>query len=198
MKYPKLRELKEAIISLFSRPATTKYPFGKAEIHPRFKGKPEPQDTCIGCGGCINWCPSEAIEEVNDLVKKKRKTIWHYDRCIMCGECERVCTTGDGVKMVPEFELAGFDRKLMCDEKECSLLVCEKCGEIITTREHIIWMLDKIGEKQTANLAMVNEKLKDLGIIDETNKKITLDKRDDLFVLLCPKCRHRINIYDSM
>jgi len=116
----------------------------------------------------------------------------------MCGECERICTTENGVKMVPEFELAGFDRKLMHAEKECDLLFCEKCGEIISTREHIIWMLDKIGEKQPANLAIFNEKLKALGLTGDTKKTISLDKRDDMFALLCPKCRHRINIYDSL
>lgn len=198
MKYPKLRELKEAITSLFSKPATTKYPFEPAKIHPRFKGKPEVQETCVGCGACVNWCPSEAIEEIDDLENKKRKTIWHFDHCIMCGECERICTTGDGIKMVPEFALAGFKREEMVSFRECDLIICEKCGEIISTRQHLLWMLNKIGEKQPANLAYLNEKLKDLGIIEKTKKKITLDKRDDLFTLLCPKCRHQITIYDSI
>ncbi|PKN00074.1 MAG: 4Fe-4S ferredoxin [Elusimicrobia bacterium HGW-Elusimicrobia-2] len=198
MKYPKLRELKEAVISFFSPAATVKYPFGPAKIHPRFKGKPQPQDTCIGCGGCVQWCPAGAIKEINDTETGKRKIIWHFDECIMCGECERICTTEDGVKMVPEFELAGFDRKLMRAEKECELLLCESCGAIISTREQVNWILEKLGEKQPANLALFSEKLKSLGLAEDTLKTISLAKRDDMFALLCPKCRHRVNIYDSL
>ncbi|MBU4122069.1 4Fe-4S dicluster domain-containing protein, partial [bacterium] len=81
MKYPKLRELKEAVISFFSPAATTKYPFGPAKIHPRFKGKPQPQDTCIGCGGCVQWCPAGAIKEINEtqkalFIKKIEDALW--------------------------------------------------------------------------------------------------------------------------
>lgn len=201
MKLPSLfqfRILKEVFRAVTKGPYTTKYPFGKPEIHPRFKGRPKVQDTCVGCSACLNWCPSGAIEEINDLGNRKRKIIWHFDHCIMCGECERICTTGDGVKMVPEFELAGFKREEMIDFKEYDLLLCERCGEIISTRAHLLWMLNKIGEKQVANLAYLNEKLKELGIIEKTKKKITLNKRDDLFSLLCPKCRHQIIIYDSI
>ncbi|MCK4644349.1 4Fe-4S dicluster domain-containing protein [bacterium] len=198
MWLPKLRELREAVKSLFSRPATTRYPFKPATIHPRFKGKPEPQDSCIGCGGCVNWCPSEAIEEINDAEGKKRQVIWHLDHCIMCGECERVCTTKDGVKMVPEFELAVFSRDDLHTVKEFDLVVCEECGEILSTRDHILWMLDSLGEKQPANLGLLNEKLKKLGIVDDASRSITFDKRDDMFVVLCPKCRHRISLYDSL
>jgi len=198
MKYPKLRELKEAIRSLFSKPATTKYPFGEAEIHPRFKGKPMPQETCIGCGACVNWCPADAIELIDDVKNKKRTLIWHYDRCIMCGECERICTTEDGVKMVPDFALAGFKRENLCEKKECELVLCENCGEIIATKEQILWCLEKVGEKQTANLGFLNLKLKELGIVEDTKRKIKLDRRDDLFVLLCPKCRHQVIINDSL
>jgi len=197
MKYPKLRELKEAVRSLVSRPATTKYPAGAAEIHPRFRGKPTPQESCLGCGACVNWCPAGAIEEIDEVKALKRTIIWHYDKCIMCGECERICTTGDGVKMTADFALAGFNRHELKMEKECELVVCERCGEIITTREHLLWMLNRIGEKGAANTAQLIEKLKKLGITEQTEKTISLDKRDDLFTLLCPKCRHRVIIYDS-
>jgi len=83
-------------------------------------------------------------------------------------------------------------------EKECDLLLCEFCGAVISTREHVKWMLEQLGEKQPANLAIFNEKLKALGLTEDTKRKISLDKRDDLFALLCPKCRHRVNIYDSL
>jgi len=48
-----------------------------------------------------------------------------------------------------------------------------------------------------ANLPYLTEKLKEMGITEEIIKNITLDKRDDLFTLLCPKCRHKVIVYDS-
>lgn len=198
MKLPKIRELKEAIKSIFSKPYTTKYPFGPAQIHPRFRGRPKPQDTCVGCGGCVNYCPAQAIEIVEDIETKKREVIWHYDICIMCGECERICTVGDGVKMVPEFELAGFDRAALLDKATNELVLCEKCGAIITTREHILWVMNQLGTKQTARLPFIITKMSELGVADIVDKPITLDKRDDLFTLTCSKCRHQIVLYDSM
>jgi len=201
MKLPSLfqpRILKEAIKALLKGPYTTKYPFGKPQIHPRFRGRPKPQEACVCCGACVNWCPAGAIELIDDVENGKRKIIWCYDRCIMCGECERICTTGEGVKMVPEFALAGFKREELIDFKEGNLLICESCGGVISTREHLLWMLNKIGEKQTANLAYLNEKLKELGIVEKVSKRVTLAKRDDLFTLLCPKCRHQVILYDSI
>ncbi|MBL7108395.1 MAG: 4Fe-4S ferredoxin, partial [Candidatus Cloacimonetes bacterium] len=43
MIYPKLRELKEALTSLFTKPYTRKFPFTKEPYKPadEFKGKPK-------------------------------------------------------------------------------------------------------------------------------------------------------------
>ncbi|RLD18762.1 MAG: 4Fe-4S ferredoxin [Caldiserica bacterium] len=198
MKLPKLRELKEAIRAIFSSPYTITYPEKPPKIHPRFRGRPKPQDGCVACGACSIWCPAQAIEFFVDKEKGIRKVIFHYDKCIMCGECARICTTQNGVKMDTEFRLAGFERKnLKEDGKECKILFCEGCGEIIATEEHIKWMLEKLGEKQGANFGLFSTKLKDLGVIEDVNRNITFDKRDDIFTLLCPKCRHRVILHDS-
>ncbi|HLD30050.1 MAG TPA: hypothetical protein VJC03_06875, partial [bacterium] len=123
--------------------------------------------------------------------------VWHYDLCIMCGECERICTTQDGVKLVPEFALAGFKREdLKGTGKDCVLLFCPECGGIAGTKEQMDWITGVIGEKQTANLGLLNMKLQKLGIIDKTERNITLEKRDDYFTFLCPRCRHRAALYE--
>lgn len=197
MKLPKLRELKEALKSVFSKPYTTKYPFGPAKIHPRFRGRPAPQDSCVGCTGCASYCPAGAIEIADDIENKNRAVIWHYDICIMCGECERICTVGDGVKMVPEFELAGFDRAALIDKSENELVLCDSCGEVIGTKAHILWMMSKTEEKQAASLPYVITKMRQIDMADDVDKEISLDKRDDLFALTCPKCRHQVILYDA-
>ena len=44
-------------------------------------------DSCIGCGTCVEWCPTEAIEEGSP---------YHIqpDECIGCGLCCDTCPTG--------------------------------------------------------------------------------------------------------
>lgn len=199
MRYPKLRELREALKYIFSRAYTTRYPFEKAVIHPRFKGKPEfQQDDCLGCTACSEVCPSGAIEVIDDIPKRKRKVVRYLDRCIHCGECERICTCECGIKMVPEFELAVYDRKELVDSVERELLVCENCGRPIASKKHVLWLIDRLEEKGAVHLGFIVMKLKELGIAHDVESRITLDKRQDLFAITCPKCRHRIILYDSL
>lgn len=201
MRYPKLRELREAFKSIFTRPATVKYPWGDPIIHPGYRGKPEfQQDDCLVCTACSEVCPPGAIEVLDDVENKKRKVIRYLDRCITCGECERVCTCECGVKMVPEFALAAFDREeSMEDSVEGDLIVCEDCGAVISSRKHILWLQDRLKEKGMAHMPFVIISLEELGIAEEIKpEKITLDKRQDLFAILCPRCRHKITIYDSL
>ena len=43
------------------------------------------QEKCKGCISCMKLCPTEAIRVRNG------KAQVHYDKCIACGECVRVC-----------------------------------------------------------------------------------------------------------
>ena len=70
MKYPKLRELKEAVISLVSPAYTTKFPKQPHIPEENYRGKPVVDDAnCIGCETCANVCPTGAITFEDD---KKR------------------------------------------------------------------------------------------------------------------------------
>ncbi len=42
-------------------------------------------DKCVGCGGCIDLCPSAAILMFNDKVNIDP------DGCVKCGICVQVC-----------------------------------------------------------------------------------------------------------
>jgi len=52
------------------------------------------EQTCNGCGKCLDWCPVEAMSLVsaNDpLHRKKKKALLNEDICLGCGVCVRTC-----------------------------------------------------------------------------------------------------------
>lgn len=203
MKYPKLRELKFAIQALFKGPYTTEYPHKQHIPFPGFRGRPTPdKDKCIGCGACSEVCPSSAIEVKEDITKTPptRKIIWHYDRCNFCGQCERLCTTREGVKLTQEFDLATTDRNILTDGVEKELILCSHCGTPIATRQHLLWLRQKLGPLATGNYALNLLTAESLGLTspDEYRSGITeLIVRQNIFQILCPKCRHRSWIFNQ-
>ena len=119
MRYPKLRELKEAIISIFTPAYTTKFPKKPHTPVERFRGKPVTDDEeCVGCETCANVCPSGVITFKDDADKKLRTIERDLSLCIFCGQCEAHCITKDGVKLSNEiFDLTVFDLKDLVEAK---------------------------------------------------------------------------------
>lgn len=199
MKYPKLRELKEAITSLFSKPYTTKFPGGEFKPFVGFRGKPiVDEDNCVGCETCANVCPSNAITYIDDPKKGIRTILRDYGTCIFCGKCEEHCITGKGVILSDEeYELACFDRSTLIETQERELLICDNCGAIITTKDHMKFIHEKLGPKAYSsilNLNILNERLQMARKEDVT---VTIQdnlKRKDMFSTLCPNCNHEIQI----
>jgi formate hydrogenlyase subunit 6/NADH:ubiquinone oxidoreductase subunit I len=204
MKYPKLRELKEAVKALLKGPYTSNFP---AEPHvpaPGFRGRPIPDDKeCIGCGACAEVCPVGAIELTDNLAAEPpvRRLTWHYDICIFCGQCERYCTTKKGVKLSPEFDLAALERKNLFSELKKELLLCSCCGELIGPKEHITWVTRRLGPKAYGNVLLTSTLQRELNIVQETvppaGSSCATFNRTHLFSLFCPKCRHRVLIFDE-
>lgn len=203
MRYPKLRELKEAITALFSKPYTTSFPRKAHVPAKRFRGKPEySNEGCIACTACALVCPMRAIE-FRDVVKKDkatRKMILHLDECHYCGQCSALCTTRDdtppGIRHTAEFDLAGFDRASMVsttDEKELAL--CEVCGDVITAKAHLEWTAKKLGPLAFSNPTLFIASLKSMGFAEEVlqaAKDYVL--RSDRLKVLCSKCRRKATI----
>jgi len=195
MKYPKLRELKEAIKALITGPYTTKYPFEPHVPFPKFRGKPEPSnDGCVGCGACAQACPAEAIK----IEEKggKRTLTWRYDICIFCGQCQAVCITGRGVKLGQEFDLAVVDRTHARSGVEKELVFCQKCGEAVTTREHLRWIYDRLGAKAFANPTLILSATQPETAGKQPEKDYI--QRQDLIQILGPHCRHEVLIKDLL
>ena len=199
MHYPKIREIKEAVISLFSPAYTTKFPKEAHIPEVGFRGKPVVDDNnCVGCETCANVCPSHAITFHDDKENKVRIIERNYGKCIFCGQCELHCITGKGVKLSDKiYDLATFERNLLVERQKKELLVCESCGAIITTKEHMYFLHDKLGAiafSSILNLNMLNEKLK-LSDTNETEVKIQDGlKRKDMFNVICPNCQRKIQV----
>jgi len=200
MKKPKLRELKEAITSLFTPPYTTKFPY---EVHipaKRFRGKPEfNTEECVGCGACANVCPANAIEMIDDIKIEKRTLIHHPDKCIFCGECERNCITIKGIKLTNKFDVSYFKGPEEVENKvEHNLVVCKNCGNVIGTEKHIIWIYKKLGNYAFSNPIIVSKLIKNLNIKTEVEEKIIQPiQRTDIMKTICPSCRRIAFILDE-
>ena len=46
-------------------------------------------DRCDGCGLCVFFCPTQAVEMQN-----RRPVIVRPNDCAYCGSCEELCPTG--------------------------------------------------------------------------------------------------------
>jgi len=203
MRYPKLRELVEAVTALIRGPYTTKYPYKPHEPPKRFRGKPEYSNAgCIACTACALVCPARAIEVRDSVTKDKavRKMVLHLDECHYCGQCSALCTTREdnppGIKHTTEFDLAGFDRDQMLsttDDKDLAL--CEICGDVITAKAHISWLVKRLGPLAFSNPTLFISSLKDMGVAEDVfqvAKDYVL--RSDRIKVLCSKCRRRATI----
>jgi len=197
MKYPKIRELKEAVVSLLTPAYTSKYP---AEPHipfDKFRGKPVvDNENCVGCETCANVCPPNAITFIDTKEKGIRTIKRDYGKCIFCGLCQEHCITKKGVILSDKiFDMAVFDRDKNIEYQEKELLICESCGAVITTKEHLHYMHRKLGPKAFSsilNLNLLNQKLK-LAEGHDLNVEVRDGlKRKDMFNIICPNCLRQV------
>ncbi len=202
MKYPKLRELGEAVKSLVSRPYTSKFPKVPHVPYEGFRGKPEfSEEFCVGCGACAEVCPGMAISVIDPEDKGKdgnilRRTMQvRYDMCNFCGNCEAHCITGKGITLTQEYDLALFDRKLARESIELDLVTCEICHSVITTKKHLGWLIRKLGTLAYGNATLLLASQREL-IPIESGKQGEELRRPDIFKILCPKCRKAVMIKD--
>jgi len=196
MRYPKLRELKEAIRALLKGPYTTDFPSKPHKPFERFRGKPEFHESdCIGCGACSKVCPAGAIE-MKDIGNKRILTI-HWDLCIFCGNCQANCLTEKGIVLSKEFDLAVTEkREQLKQEISKELVVCECCGQVIAPYEQIIWVAKRLGPLVFANASLLSVYLhtESPSYLQTPSEKKQEFLRSDRIKLLCHRCRREIVI----
>ncbi|HNR42750.1 MAG TPA: 4Fe-4S dicluster domain-containing protein [Bacteroidales bacterium] len=197
MKYPKIRELREAVVSLFTPAYTSKFPAEPHVPFEKFRGKPVVDDAnCVGCETCTNVCPPGAITFTDDKEKQIRILRRDYGKCIFCGQCQDHCITGKGVILSDKiYDIAVFDRDKVVEYQEKELVICRNCSAVITTREHLCHMHRKLGPRAFSsilNLNMLNEKLR-LSEGQDTEVEIADElKRKDMFNVICPNCLRQV------
>jgi formate hydrogenlyase subunit 6/NADH:ubiquinone oxidoreductase subunit I len=197
MKYPKVREIREVLVSLVTPAYTSKFPDEPHIPFEKFRGKPVVDDeNCVGCETCANVCPPQAITFTDNSEKKLRIIKRDYGKCIFCGQCQDHCITEKGVKLSDKiYDLAVFDRAKNIEYQEKELLICESCNAVITTKEHLKFMHRKLGPKAFSsilNLNILNEKLK---LSEDQDIRIEIRdglKRKDMFNIICPNCLRQV------
>jgi hydrogenase-4 component H len=206
LRLPKLRELKEAVIAVFStllgRRFTTRFPAVPCEVPEKYRGKPEfDLDSCIGCGACVNVCPTpDCLSMVDDLEANPpaRRITHRYDTCIFCGNCEANCTTEDGIKLSNRWDLATLNREDTVETHEFELQMCEKCGEMIGAKKHLVWLYEKLGPLAYTNPSLLIAKSGQLSTKPQEAQQPAQAERtaetSDFMRILCPKCKCELNV----
>jgi hydrogenase-4 component H len=192
MRYPKLRELKEAVKALIKGPYTTRFPKEPHVPFERFRGRPEfHEEDCTGCGACVNVCPSGALSMKDD--EDKRVLVVRWDICIYCGQCQANCLTEKGIILSNKFDFATTEKRQdLKQEIEKELVICQGCGEIIAPYDQIIWVAKKLGPLTFSNPSLMLFYLKSQKLsFDETEIKPEEKEfqRADRIKVLCPRCR---------
>jgi formate hydrogenlyase subunit 6/NADH:ubiquinone oxidoreductase subunit I len=196
MRYPKLRELKEAIRALIKGPYTSKFPYQPHKPYERFRGRPK-LDTqyCIGCTACTQVCPARAVvfEDKVEEGKAKRVLTVQWDICIFCGQCQANCPTLKGIVLSQEFDFATTEsRQELKQGIEKELVLCDCCSEIIAPYDQILWVAKRLGPLCFANGSLILFYLRSLGLALKdlpSPEKGSETYRSDRIKILCPRCR---------
>ncbi len=194
MILPKVREIKEALLSLFSAPYTTKFPVRPDTESKRFRGMPRfDKNFCVGCGACAQVCPSQAIEVRDDPQRKVRSLRVEYGSCIQCGQCQEKCITGKGIANTTFYSLAVTELEApdVYETIERELVICESCGEIIGCRDHLRWINLRLGAKAYAHPDFLLLTQAQFADVTPSKPKESI-RREDQILTVCAKCRQRI------
>lgn len=190
----KLRELLEALRSMFSKPFTVRYPSVPSPSPEGFRGMPEFEEkNCMGCGACAEICPGGAIRVIDG--RDVRRIELFYGSCTFCALCEKCCPV-EGIKLTQEYKLVFTDKKKAMTHVEKPLVRCELCGNPLTTLDHLRWLINRLGPLAFSNGTLVSL-IYNLTSGREARKAMGREAdRSDVMRVLCPECRRKVAVID--
>ncbi|MDQ7818019.1 MAG: 4Fe-4S binding protein [Melioribacteraceae bacterium] len=199
MYLPKIRELKEALTSFFSKPYTTKFPKTPYSAITEFRGKPKYHtDYCVGCGTCAQVCPTNAISITDNLVSRIRQLTVNYTMCMYCGQCEEKCITSLGIQLSNEHSTATMNlsapENFESIEKEIAL--CEVSGQFVACRDHLLFIKERLGGKAYAHPNLLLLTQKQFFNLEPSKPKDRI-RREDQIKEVHPKIRYKIVVADE-
>ncbi len=126
-----LKSMWYVFLHMFSKRVTVQYPEQKNYLPPRWRGRivltrdPDGEDRCVACYLCAVACPVDciALDATEDDNGRRYPDFFriNFSRCIYCGYCEEACPTY-AIQLIPDFEMAEYDRQNMVYEKEHLLI----------------------------------------------------------------------------
>ena len=126
-----LRSIWIALSHMFKKRVTVQYPEEKPNLPARWRGRiilsrdAEGNERCVACYLCAVACPVDCIslQAAEDEKKRRFPEFFriNFSRCIFCGYCEDACPTY-AIQLIPDFEMAEYNRQNMVYEKEHLLI----------------------------------------------------------------------------
>ncbi len=126
-----LRTIWLTFLHIFHKTETVRYPEVKPYLPPRYRGRivltrdGDRNERCVACYLCAAACPVDCISlQAAEGESGRRYPEFfriNFSRCIFCGFCEEACPTY-AIQLIPDFELAEYDRQNLVYEKEHLLI----------------------------------------------------------------------------
>jgi len=126
-----IRSIFYTFLHAFHKRETQEYPEKLPYLPPRYRGRivltrdAGGNERCVACNLCAAVCPVDCISLQSAEGKDGRRYPEffriNFSRCIYCGLCEEACPTY-AIQLIPDFEMADYDRQNMVYEKEHLLI----------------------------------------------------------------------------
>jgi len=82
----------------------------------------------------------------------------------------------------------------MVETIEKELAVCEICGGVAGTKDHLQWIAKRLGSLAYSNPTLILAGMDDLSQTESMHprEKERKTNREDIFRILCPDCRRKV------